>query len=511
MSVTTLDPAQLDRALAAVLPVEGAAAGNVERFQPDLGDDPSPQPFPVECLPGTAGDMARAIAQAERVPESLTGSCVLGILSASIGAGLQVRSGAQRITRSNLFILPSAQTGTGKSESFRHAARPLFEYEREILEQWRRDILPGLQAEKELLESEVNALKKTVGKKDSGMEREATRRELEQKKARLLELDGLLQAPVLTVEDITTERLASLLVKRDEVLTSLSPDAGNIVSNLLGRYNKLDRTDESIYLKAYSGDYTRVDRQTREPVVLHHPCLSVLWLTQPDKLDTLLGERSLTDGGLIPRLLICHTNCQPTHITGDQQGIPGAVLSAYDRLIRDLLQTYRQATAAHTIEPTPAALRLLTDYYNAIVDRRLSDLKDITGFAARWTEQAWRLSVVLHAAQHGALSHEHPVSAETATEAITLADWYAAQQLDILSGGRWQAKRDRQKEVLLLLADTPDGIRERHVQRARIAKTADEARDLLATMEQDGILDGRDITPERGGWIYRLYTRKQPR
>jgi len=486
-----------------------APVASVERPRPKIDDDHELQPFPVDCLPGTAGDMARAIATAERVPESLTGCCVLGILSAAIGAGLEVRSGAQRKTRGNLFILASAQTGTGKSESFRHATRPLFDYETEIIEQFRTSILPGLQADKELIESEILAIKKQAGKGESGIDREARRRELEEKKKRLLEIESALQSPVLNCEDITTERLASLLAARGEVLASLSPDAGNIVSNLLGRYNKADRTDESIYLKAYSGDYTRVDRIGRPPVVLHHPCLLVLWLTQPDKLDTLLGERSLTDGGMIPRLLICHTNCQPTHITGEQQGIPSEVLSAYNKLIRDLLQTYRQAAEAHTIKPTPAAMQLLTDHHNAVVDLRLGEMKDITGFAARWTEQAWRLSVVLHAAQHGAHAHEQDLSAETAKAAITLADWYAAQQRDILSGGRWQAKRDRENEVLKLLANIPDGITARDVQRQRIAKTPDEARELLATMEQDGILEGRDITPEHGGKTSRLYTRKQ--
>src|ERR1017187_5051899 len=137
---------------------------------------------------------------------------------------------------------------------------------------------------------------------------------MEKNRARMLELEREMQAPVLSCEDITTERLASLLGQRGEVLASLSPDAGNVVNNLLGRYNKLDRTDESVYLKSYSGDYCRVDRQTRPPVVLYHPCLAVLWLTQPDKLVTLLGERSLADGGFIPRLLICHTNCRPEEI-----------------------------------------------------------------------------------------------------------------------------------------------------------------------------------------------------
>ena len=487
-----------------------APAANVVQFQPDH-DDHELTPFPTDCLPGAMGDMARAIAQTTGVPESLTASCVLAIISAAFGAGLEVRSGGDQTTGGHLYILASAQTGTGKSKSFRLAAQPLFEYEREIIEQWRTSILPGLQADKDLIDSEILAIKKQAGKAESGIDREARRQEIEAKRKRLLEIESLLQAPVLMVEDITNERLASLLAARGETLASLSPDAGNIVNNLLGRYNKTDRTDENVYLKAYSREYCRVDRQGRPPVVLHHPCLVVLWLTQPDKLATLLGTLSLTDGGFIPRLLICHTNCQPQYITGEQQGISSAVLSAYDGLIRDLLQTYRQAAEAHTLEPTLAAMQLLNDYYNAIISRRLSDLKDVTGFAARWAEQAWRLCVVLHAAQYGAQAHEQPISATTATAAITIADWFAEQQLDILKVGRWQAKRDRENEVLKLLADNPTGINARDVYRRNIAKTPDEARDLLAAMEQDGQLIGSDSKPEHGGKTSRIYTRKQGR
>jgi hypothetical protein len=65
-----------------------------------------------------------------------------------------------------------------------------------------------------------------------------------------------------------------------------------------GRYNKLNRTDEGIYLKAFTGDRCKVDRQSRESVLVESPCLAALWLTQPDKLESLLAERSLSDGDL---------------------------------------------------------------------------------------------------------------------------------------------------------------------------------------------------------------------
>ena len=60
---------------------------------------------------------------------------------------------------------------------------------------------------------------------------------------------------------MTSEKLAVMLAHNQEQIASLSPDAGDIVNNLLGRYSKLDRTDEGIYLKAFSGDNYRVDRR----------------------------------------------------------------------------------------------------------------------------------------------------------------------------------------------------------------------------------------------------------
>jgi hypothetical protein len=472
-------------------------------------DEPAAKPFPLHCLPPDVEAMAWAICKVERMPESLAGVCTLGILSASIGKGLGVRSGPDRITRANLDLVASAESGSGKSETFRHAARPFHEFEAEAIERWKTSTLPGLEAEKDILEAEIGHLKKEAGKADGADERDEIKTRLEEKKAKLAAVEASFQAPVLSVEDVTTERLAVLLSKRGECLASLSPDAGAIVNNLLGRYSKLDRTDEGIYLKAYSGDYCRIDRMGREPVLLNSPCLAVLWLTQPDKVETLLAERSLTDGGLIPRLLICHTNAEPRPIIEGAAGIPADVRAEYRRLIRELLETYRLASEARTIEPSPEALAAMNAHFNAIVERRRGELRDVTTFAARWNEQAWRIAVCLHAGLHGNKAHEGRLELATARAAIELADWFAGQQLEILSKGRHEARRKIRDEVLSLLADTPAGIRASDIYRARITRNAEEAHSLLAAMETEGDLTGRDEQPEGGGHVTRIYTNQR--
>jgi len=482
---------------------DGANAGA------DNGLPDSIQSFPLNHLPPAARAMAEAIARTERTPETLAGCCVLGILSASIGAGLQVTSGSSRVTRGNLYLMPSAESGSGKSETFRHAAKPFFDCEREIIEKWEAEDLPGLQADADLLESEIAKLKTDASKGKSGMKREEIRDELKAKKKELTEIKDGLNSPRLCCEDVTSEKLAVMLAQNQEQIASVSPDAGSIVNNLLGRYSKLDRTDENIYLKAFSGDNCRVDRQGREPVLLQRPCLSALWLVQPDKIETLLGKTELTDGGMIPRLMVCHTCAMPRPIVDGVEGIPAETADAWTMLVRGLIQTFRTAGEPFTIETAPEARQMMNGHHNEIVKRRLSDLRDVTTYAARWNEQAWRMAVCLHAGLHGADAGERMLAADTAASAIALADWFAGEQLRILARGRHAARRAKRDEVLKLLADNPDGITARDVLRARLAGSADEAHALLARMEADGELTGKDSRPEGGGHVTRKFTKAQ--
>ena len=402
-------------------------------------------------------------------------------------------------------MLGSAESGSGKSETFRHLAQPLLEFEAERVADWKEETKPGLLAEHKILEAEIAGLTKS-GRKPNA-DRDEIRGQLKAKLAARDQIEAQLRTPTLSCEDVTGEKLAVLLAHNREQLASLSADALAVVNILLGRYNKLDRTDEGIYLKAFTGDRCKVDRQTRESVLVESPCLAALWLTQPDKLESLLAERSLSDGGLIPRMLVFHTNCEGQKIVKDAPEIPTSLENDYANLIRSLIQTYRLADEPLAIEPTPEALDAMNAHHNAIVKRRRTDLHDVNIYAARWNEQAWRIAVVLHAAQHCAHAHEHKLELDTAKRAIELADWFAIQQLEILSASRHKAQRAKRDQVLSLLADKPEGIRASDVYRARIVRNADEAHGLLAAMESEGELSGRNEQPETGGHTTRIFTR----
>ncbi len=458
--------------------------------------------------------MAEAIARVHRTPETLAGCCVLGILSASIGAGLEVPSHDNRKARGNLFILASANSGTGKSETFRPIAEPFFANERAMVKRWEAEVLPKLQAELDLLDSEIAKLKKdaTGGKHGSGTlvaDRDQIRNALTAMKKEQAETNKKMNSPRLCCEDVTSQKLAVMLEQNQEQLASLSSDAGNIVNILLGQYSKLDRTDDNIYLKAWSGDNCRVDRQGREPVDLQWPCLSALWLTQPDKVEAMIRERSLTDGGLIPRLLICHTNACYRPIVRGADGVPEATFSAWGALVSGLIKTFRMADEAVTLIRTPEVVKLMDAHCDHVGSRIESDLRDVNAYAARWNEQAWRIAVVLHAGLHGEHAGDEAMSGDTAASAIAIADWFAGEQLRILARGRYEARRNKCDDVLKLLVDNPKGITARMVHRARIVDTAEQAHALLAQMEADGELIGKDAKPDGGGHTTRTFIRAQ--
>jgi hypothetical protein len=195
----------------------------------------------------------------------------------------------------------------------------------------------------------------------------------------------------------------------------------------------------------------------------------------------------------------------PRPIVDGADGIPADTLNAWAALVASLIETFRMAGEPFTIEPTRDARQMMDTHHNQIVERRLGELRDVTTYAARWNEQAWRIAVCLHAGLHNEDGGGRMLAADTAASAIALADWFAGEQLSILARGRHAARRAKLDEVLELLAATPKGITARDVHRARIVGSADEARALLARMETDGELTGKDSKPETGGHITRTF------
>lgn len=421
-------------------------------------DDGPPQPprFPTELLPPIMRDVVRDVSRVLRVPESLTGCLALGTVSAAIGKGLTLASVPGATAPANLFIVVGAESGTGKSMAAKHVVGPIYEFE-----------------------SNPSNYAATPGPEAPLVDPEPVR---------------------LTCADTTSEALAELLMKNGECIASISSDARDVCDTVLGRYKKNGGTDESLLTKCFSIESHQTDRITRERIILREPCLAILWMVQPDKLEALFASRNLRESGLLPRFLSCQSRAVPQKIDRSQPPLDEMVKSAWGGLIPALLRTYRLSKEVRELTPTTEAMVLLDDQHEQVRLRRTGDLADVTSFSARWNEQAWRIAVCLHAARFGAEAHNHPVDGPTARTAIALVDFFVAELLEIVGGAR-RAARERQKMEVLALLRNKNGqpITATEVCRVRITRFAPEAHALLLELVKDGKLVWTDSKPPGGG------------
>jgi|GEM_PF-523308 len=431
-------------------------AGSFADYADNVSEEsPQDEPFPLDCLPAAAGDMAREVARAAMVPEVLAGMNVIGLLSAAIGAGLEVNSGGDRRTRANLFLMPVAASGTGKGQSFGAIAEPFLQREAERLAEWQRVDRPQARADKAVAEARLTKLTADAKKSLAPEEKQNLLRELAESHSEIDRADRCLHEPAWSTEQATKEAIESLFaISTRETLASLSAEARGAVDVLMGRYR--EATDEGIFLAGYSGDHVKIHRKGSPPVVLAHPCLSLLWMLQPDKLRELLESAAMSESGLMPRFLIADTKAEPQEEPEERHCIPETVKAAWAGLIHTLLDEYHEPDVkARVIQTEREAGKMLRDYTNEIVQRRKrgNDLEDVSIYAARWAENAWRLCVVLHTATHGGDAWREDLSAGTAAKAVRLMRWFASQQLRLLASGREDklAKRlEKLREVLAL-------------------------------------------------------------
>jgi hypothetical protein len=474
------------------------------------GEEDAIPSFPTHCLPGAAGAMANEIARVTTSQSvALASASVLGILSAAIGAGLEIVTGAERVTRPNLFVMAIAESGTGKGEAFKLAAKPFEDSESEEIERFEMLTRPGLMSELSVAEKRAKKLcNRAVQESDQHARISAMEeyRQAEEERATLQK--KLESAPRWKVGDVTKEALAIVMQGQPgEAVASLSSEARGIFSIVKGRYGK-EGGDEDFYCSAYSGDSMAVDRVGRPRVTLRRPCLSVLWMVQPDAARRAFGDETLTESGLLPRFLIFDPKVEPRERQGETPPIPKDVTEGWKCLVEDLLKYRRGGRERVQATASPEAAAILQEYENENIRarRRGGALHDLAPYVARWTENAWKVALLLHAARHGGRAHASPLAAETACDAVAVVRWFSERQLEVLSAGRAERLR---KRVLALLAVLAEGDGEVSLRDLRRSHAFDEAeiRQLQARFSQSfQILERRGT----GGRPSLVATRKRP-
>ena len=83
------------------------------------------QPFPVECLPDTLREYCMAVARSTRTDVGYIGTFILPVVSSSIGSHIVLQATQDWQVPAILWSLLVADSGSGKSPTWKLAVRPL--------------------------------------------------------------------------------------------------------------------------------------------------------------------------------------------------------------------------------------------------------------------------------------------------------------------------------------------------------------------------------------------------
>lgn len=299
----------------------------VEWEHPIRFDDFILPEFPTYALPEAIRDYVIALAESTQTPVDMAATSSLAVLSVCLQGKYRIKAKDDWSEPLNTFVLNIMEPSERKSAVENAMIRPINIYEAEQNSAKAVDIEKS-RTRKQILEQKQKALiSQAVKGKVEMSEVDKVSEEL----ASFTEEKPL----KLYVDDITTEKLTSVLADNDGRAAILSTEGG-IFDTLAGIYTKNVNID--VILKGYSGDSIRVDRIGRQSESVMTPALTMLLMAQPSVLSGLMGNGTFRGRGLTARFLYCI----PVSKVGSRRyrsaSVPFDNYSNYEKCIRNLLE-----------------------------------------------------------------------------------------------------------------------------------------------------------------------------
>ena len=404
-------------------------------------DLPERSSFPLESFPSTIRDYALDLATTYGVPVELPALCMLGALSGAMGKSWQVANVvSQRVTRANLYIVLSLNSGAGKSIA-NLVARPVTRFEASRGEVFERDQKPDLKSRQIALEADLKRLKQSG--KDGPIDQERL-------KAIVCDLDavriGLDRSVALSVGNGTTTGLGNELSRvDDETLWVYSAEGGHVVDVMLGSSGK-QAPHIDLWLSGYSGESYNQTRGRASAgggncVVLKDVCLSSLLMVQPVVAQKLVEHNASRERGLLARMLLVELKTRPMRDEGHGATVSVELEEGWAHLVNRILQQRESVGVPRNLSCSREAADVFRVFHNeTTVAWSEGNLADMDKELSRWRENAIKLAVVLQAATN---AESLEISVEVAKDAVRLMRWIGIGMLQKFDAPRYERLENR--------------------------------------------------------------------
>ena len=382
-----------------------------------------------DLLPGILGEITKAVSIATETPLELAVGLILSVLGTACHGKfiVQVKTGYTEPV--NIWVIVALDPANRKSSVLMKMAKPLSEWERRKCKEFE----PIIREAKSVWQNQQARLKSLRGKYGK-----AKQDELNGIEAEILEIEkDLVEVPSYPQkwsQDVTTERLGSLMSEHDGVMSILSAEGG-VFDIIGGRYsNGIPNLD--LYLQSHSGDPVKVDRGSREPVYLDHPALSLGLSPQPEVLRGLVDKPGFRGKGLLARFLYLLPKTNLGYRKLESEPVSGNVENEYCELVYSLLDI-EQAEDERGAK-IPYILKLSNNAYlewlefARVVEKDLREggrFEYITDWAGKLPGAAARIAGLLHCAENPYQPWAERISLETIQRALELASIFSSHAL----------------------------------------------------------------------------------
>lgn len=368
----------------------------------------------LNTMPKVLADRARLCARERGLPVEIPLLVGLSAIATAVGKGVVVRSGRERFTRGNLFILIGTASGVGKSEVFRDMYEAVLDFDADLSSWWQEEAAVRARAGEELLKAQISGLRSAVRKYPSG--NLMIFRKLQQAAHMMDMCARYYEAPSLLADDATSEALGELMSRSNETISTVSADA----RYQLKRLSVANSKEESFYLKGFSGDLTLSSRITRKAVKLRAPCLSALFLTQRDAYRAFIRKAEVNRSGLLPRFLHADIPLRDDEPASFDLRRAPRVRDEFAGRIRELIEAFRFEKDPAIVVPTAAAKSYIEGIAQECRSAAIEDESIRGEILRRRAEQTWRVALCLHLARHGNASALHRLESKDAESASEL-------------------------------------------------------------------------------------------
>jgi len=384
--------------------------GPIQWETPIPFDDFTLPEFPTDALPPAVRDYVQAVAETTQTSADMAAVASLAILSICVQGKYRIWGKPDWWEPLNTYCVVVLPPSERKSAVISLMTAPLEEYEKEVNTVLDAQIIES-QMMRSILEKERRSLEDKVSKGKATME-DVT------KKAQEIAAFKEIQPLKLFVDDVTSERLTSILAE-NRGRAAIASAEGGIFDILNGIYTKNVNID--VFLKGHSGDTIRVERIGRACESIDHPTLTMLLAVQPEVLHGLMSNGTFNGRGLTARFLYSI----PKSFRGNRKfytnPISDAVKASYNHLIRTLLVNNQND---EPLRLTQGATLVLEKIYLNTESRFHTDLAEIESWAGKYTGAVLRIAGLLHIAENNGIPEFSDVSEQTMKNAVRIGEYF---------------------------------------------------------------------------------------